>query len=77
MDLNNRAEISRQPTRRQEQQMKCVRSPRLAQCFLSTCDRVNNLFHLRRDHVSAGEYRAARAQALEVWAEVSGAVAAA
>ena len=75
--LNNRAENSHQPTRRRERQMKRFKPPRQAQRFLSAHDQVNNLFHLRRDHVSASEYRAARARAFEVWAGISGVAAAA
>ena len=71
--LNNRAENSHQPTRRRERQMKRFKSPRQAQRFLSAHDQIGNLFHLRRDHLSAAEYRAARARAFETWAEVSGA----
>jgi putative transposase len=48
-----------------------------SQRFLSAHDPINNLFHLRRDHVTATEYRAARAQAFATWAEVTGAKAAA
>ncbi len=66
--LNNRAENSHQPTRRRERQMKR---------FLAAHDQSNNLFHLRRDHVTASEYRAARARAFEVWAGISGVAAAA
>ncbi len=73
--LNNRAENSRQPTRRRERQMKRFKSARQAQRFLSTHDPINNLFHLRRDHVTAIEYRAARARAFETWADVSGVAA--
>ena len=58
--LNNRAENSHQPTRRRERQMKRFKSAGQAQRFLSAHDGINNLFHLRRGHVTAGEYRAAR-----------------
>jgi putative transposase len=75
--LNNRAENSHQPTRRRERQMKRFKSPRQAQRFLSAHDGINNLFHLRRDHLSATQYRAARTQAFQTWAEVTGVVAAA
>ena len=71
--LNNRAENSHQPTRRRERQMKRFKSPRQAQRFLSAHGQIDNLFHLRRDHVSAVECRAARMRAFEMWAEVSGA----
>ena len=57
--------------------MKRFKSPRQAQRFLSAHDRIANLFHLRRDHVTAHEYRAARARAFETWADVSGVAAAA
>ena len=73
--LNNRAENSHQPTRRRERQMKRFKSARQAQRFLSAHDQINNLFHLRRDHISASEYRAARAQAFQSWAEVTGVAA--
>ena len=70
--LNNRAENSHQPTRRRERQMKRFKSTRQAQRFLSTHDQVNNLFHLRRDHLPAIQYRAARTRAFQTWAEVTG-----
>jgi putative transposase len=75
--LNNRAENSHQPTRRRERQMKRFKSPGQAQRFLSAHDQVNNLFHPRRDHVTAAEYRSVRARAFAIWAEVTGADAAA
>ncbi len=75
--LNNRAENSHQPTRRRERQMKRFKSPGQAQRFLSAHDQINNLFHLRRDHVTAVEYRSARARAFAIWAEITGVAAAA
>jgi putative transposase len=75
--LNNRAENSHQPTRRRERQMKRFKSAGQAQRFLSAHDPINNLFHLRRDHVTATQHRAARAQAFATWAEVTSARAAA
>src|ERR1700748_1467460 len=75
--LNNRAKNSHQPTRRRERQMKRFKSARQAQRFLSAHDQINNLFHLRRDHVPADQYRAARAQAFQTWAEVTGVAASA
>ena len=75
--LNNRAENSHQPTRRRERQMKRFESARQAQRFLSAHDQINNLFHLYRDHLPASEYRAVRAQAFAIWAEVTDAKAAA
>ena len=70
--LNNRAENSHQPTRRRERQMKRFKSVGQAQRFLSAHDGVNNLFHLRRDHLPADQYRAARAEAFQTWAEITG-----
>ena len=70
--LNNRAENSHQPTRRRERQMKRFKSAGQAQRFLSAHDQIGNLFYLRRDHVSASEYRTARARAFGVWADISG-----
>jgi putative transposase len=73
--LNNRAENAHQPTRRRERQMKRFKSPGQAQRFLSAHDGINNLFHLRRDHLPAIQYRAARTQAFQTWAEVTGVAA--
>ena len=55
--------------------MKRFKSPRQAQRFLSAHDQINNLFHLRRDHVTADQYRADRTQAFQTWAEVTDAAA--
>ena len=75
--LNNRAESAHQPTRRRERQMKGFKSAGQAQRFLSAHDPIHNLFHLRRDHLTAAEHRAARTRAFQIWAEVSGIAAAA
>jgi putative transposase len=73
--LNNRAENSHQPTRRRERQMKRFKSAGQAQRFLAAHDHINNLFHLRRDHLLADQYRAARTQAFQIWTEVTGVAA--
>jgi putative transposase len=52
--------------------MKQFKSAGQAQRFLSAHDQINSLFHLRRDHVTAAEHRAARTQTFRVWAEISG-----
>src|SRR3954469_6636342 len=75
--LNNRAENSHRPTRRRERQMKRFKSARQAQRFLSAHEQINNLFHLRRDHLPAAEYRAVRAHAFAMWAEITGVAASA
>jgi putative transposase len=73
--LNNRAENSHQPTRRRERQMKRFKSAEQAQRFLSAHDQINNLFHLRRGHVPAAQYRALRTHAFCAWTEISGVAA--
>jgi putative transposase len=73
--LNNRAENSHQPTRRRERQMKRFKSAGQAQRFLAAHDHINNLLHLRRDHLLADQYRAARTQAFQIWTEVTGVAA--
>ena len=74
--LNSRAENPHQPTRRRERRMKRFKSARHTQRFLSAHDQINNLFHPRRHRLSAAQYRAARAQALRSWAEITGVAAA-
>ena len=64
--LNNRAENSHQPTRRRERQMKQFKSAGQTQRFLSAHDQINNLFDLRRDHVTAAEHRASRTQKFKI-----------
>src|SRR6266404_6084960 len=58
--LNNRAEVSHQPTRRRERQMKRFKSARHARRFLSTHSRIHNHFQLRRHHLSVNRHRLAR-----------------
>ena len=50
--------------------MKQFKSAGQAQRFLSAHDQINNLFHLRRDHVTAAEHRASRTQKFQIWAEI-------
>ncbi|MBV8704854.1 MAG: hypothetical protein JO118_14210 [Acetobacteraceae bacterium] len=52
--------------------MKRFKSAQHAQRFLSAHDQVNNLFRLRRHCLPATQYRAARSQAFQTWAEVTG-----
>jgi putative transposase len=75
--LNNRAENSHQPTRRRERIMKRFKSPRQLQRFVSIHDPVANLFHFPRHALSAADYRALRADAMNVWHDVAGIHAAA
>jgi putative transposase len=53
--------------------MKRFKSARHVQRFVSIHDPIANLFYLRRDHVTASQYRATRSQAFEDWAEIAGA----
>ncbi len=70
--LNNRAEVSHQPTRRRERQMQRFKSARHAQRFLSIHSRIHNHFQLRRHRLTADQHRAARDDAFRTWREVAG-----
>jgi putative transposase len=69
--LNNRAELSHQPTRQRERQMRRYKSPRHAQRFLSAHGPVNNVFRCQRNRLSAQQYRHVRTQAFSLWNEVT------
>jgi putative transposase len=64
---NNRAELSHQPTRVRERGMRCFKSSRQAQRFLSAHSVVYNLFNLGRHLVSAKHYRFLRMRAFASW----------
>ena len=68
--LNNRAELSHQPTRQQERQMRRFKSSRQAQRFLSAYGPINNLFYLHHHRISAARYRVARRDAFNTWSQV-------
>ncbi len=70
---NNRAEVSHQPTRQRERQMRKFKSAGQAQRFLSVHGVVRNLFNLGRHRLRAGNYRLLRGRAHAVWCEVVGA----
>ncbi|HJY84209.1 MAG TPA: IS6 family transposase [Candidatus Binatia bacterium] len=70
--LNNRAEVSHQPTRQRERQMKRFKSAGQAQRFLSAHGPINNLFCCGRHLMRAAHYRAFREQAFVTWREVAG-----
>lgn len=65
--LNNRAENSHRPTRRQERQMQRFKSANQAQRFLSAHAMIHGHFRPRRHLMSADQYRRARARAFRVW----------
>jgi len=75
--LNNRAEMSHEPTRRRERQMQRFKSARHAQRFLSADSRIQNHFQLRRHRLTADQHRAARDAAFRTWREVAGVASAA
>jgi putative transposase len=70
--LNNRAEVSHQPTRRRERQMLRFKSARHAQRFLSIHSRIHNHFQLHRHCMTATAYRTARDAAFGIWRDVTG-----
>jgi putative transposase len=69
--LNNRAELSHQPTRQRERQMRRYKSPGHAQRFLSVHGLVNNAFRCQRNRLSAQQYKHVRAKAFSLWNEVT------
>ncbi len=68
---NNRCELSHQPTRQQEKQMRRFKSQAQAQRFLSCHGVVNNLFRLGRHLIQAKNYRIFRERSFAEWARVS------
>lgn len=69
--LNNHAEVSHQPTRQQERQMRGFKSPRQAQRFLSAHGPIANLFRPGRHRMKANAYRIVRDQAFKTWHQVT------
>ena len=67
--LNNRAENSHQPTRRRERQMQRFKSTGHAQRFLAVHGLIYGHFRSPQHRMTAGEHRAARAEAFRVWRE--------
>jgi enamine deaminase RidA (YjgF/YER057c/UK114 family) len=64
---NNRAEQSREPTRRRERGMRKFKSIKQAQRFLGTHAAVPNFFNLGRHLVRAQRYRDLRMSAFVEW----------
>ncbi len=67
---NNRAELSHQPTRQRERQMRRFKSAAQAQRFLSVHGVVRNLFNLSRHRLRSADYRVLRTSALGTWSAV-------
>ncbi len=68
---NNRAEVSHQPTRQRERQMRRFKSAAQTQRFLSVHGPVQNLFRVGRHLLRAVHHRLLRTQAFGVWREVT------
>jgi putative transposase len=68
---NNRCELSHQPGRQQERQMRKFKSQGQAQRFLSCHGVVNNLFRLGRHSMKASHYRIFRDRAFVEWGRAS------
>ncbi len=70
---NNRAEVSHQPTRQRERQMRGFTSPAHAQRFLHVHGVIQNLFRVGRHLLRSVHHRLLRARSFTVWAEVAAA----
>ncbi len=68
---NNRAEVSHQPTRQRERQMRRFKSVAHAQRFLSVHGLVRNLFRVGRHLLRAAHHRLLRTRSLGVWDAVT------
>ena len=74
---NNRVEVSHQPTRQRERQMRRFKSLRHVQRFLSVHSPINNLFRVGRHLMKAAHYRRFRDQAFATWRDVTAGLVAA
>ena len=68
---NNRAEVSHQPTRQRERQMRRFKSTAHAQRFLSVHGIVRNLFGVGRHLLQAAHHRLLRTRSFLVWNNVT------
>ena len=68
---NNRAEVSHQPTRQRERQMRQFKSVEHAQRFLSVQGLVQNLFRVGRHLLRAGHHGLLRTRSFCVWDAVT------
>jgi putative transposase len=68
---NNRAEVSHEPTRQRERQMRKFKSMAQAQRFLSVHGITQNLFRVGRHLLRAANYRILRVRAFVVWNAVT------
>ena len=68
---NNRAELSHEPTRLRERQMRRFKSAGQAQRFLVVHGLVGNLFRLGRQLICATHFREFRAKAFSEWQQAT------
>ena len=68
---NNRAEVSHQPTRQRERQMRRFKSAAQAQQFLPVHGVILNLFRVGRHLLRSANHRILRARSFLVWSEVT------
>ena len=68
-----RAEVSHQPTRQRERQMRRFKSAGQAQRFLAVHGVVQNLFRLGRHRLRSVNYRLLRDRSFRDWFEVTAA----
>ena len=68
---NNRAEVSHQPTRQRERQMRRFKSVAQAQQFLSVHGVILNLFRVGRQLLRPANHRILRERSFLVWSEVT------
>jgi len=68
---NNRAELSHQPTRQRERQMRRFKSTAHAQRFLSVHGLVRNLFRVGRHLLQAAHHRELRMRSFHAWDELT------
>ena len=68
---NNRAEVSHEPTRQRERQMRGFKSAAQAQRFLSVHGVIHNLFRVGRHLLRSANHRILRARSFLIWHEVT------
>ena len=68
---NNRAEVSHQPTRQRERQMRGFKSAAHLQRFASVHGVVQNLFRVGRHLLHAVHYRLLKTRSMGIWDEVT------
>ncbi len=68
---NNREEVSHQPTRQRERQMRRFKSAGRAQRFLSVQGLVLNLFRVGRHLLRSAHHRLLRSRAFAEWNAVT------